>query len=64
MNMLLDDSDLSLNKGDMLVSCCHIEVNTNGHEVFMERLKLPIHESTFHSESPVAIYSQNLLDPL
>ena len=62
MNALLDDLDLSLNEGDMLVCCHYIEVDANGCEVFIEGLKLLIHESTFHSEPLICINSQNLLD--
>ena len=50
LDAFLDDSDLSLNRGDVLVCCHHIEVNANGCEVFMEWLKLPVHEGTFHNE--------------
>ena len=64
MNALLDDSNLLLNEGDMLIGCCHIKVDTNRHEVFMERFKLPIHESTFHNKSLIGIDGQNLLDLL
>ena len=64
MDALLDDLNLLLNEENMLVGCHHIKVDTNRHEVFMERFKLLIHESTFHNESPVGIDGQNFLDPL
>ena len=55
MDVLLDDSNLPLDEGDMLIGCHHIKVDTDRHEVFMERFELPIHESTFHNKSPVGI---------
>ena len=60
----LDDLNLPLNEGDVLIGCHHIKVDTNRHEVFMKRFKLPIHESTLHDKSLVGINGQNLLDPL
>ena len=64
MDAFLDDSDLLLDEGDMLVGCCHIQVDANGHKVFMEGFKLPIHEGMLYSETPVGIDGQHLLELL
>ena len=64
MDVLLNNSNLPLDERDVLVGCHHIEVNTNGCEVFVEGLELPIHEHAFDNESPIGIYGQNLLDSL
>ena len=62
VDVLLDHLDLLLDEGDVLIGCHHIEVDTNGCDVFVEGLELPIHEGMLDNESLIGIYGHNLLD--